>query len=230
MHRAGWRSTPETENEPERERRREREALTETPTKHGLFLANENLLCLPLHPDARAVGFQITAVNFAQLPHAWLSLISGVFRSPFFIAALWGSFQFVILFYFLSFFLFWMLLLICSLRLCLFFQPFLIFYLLLFALSLSLKKPNYSDVEWKWNYTDHSNLGCNYPLNAHTPLIFKITAYSTSFAQSSMSFYQSLAHSGWIVRFLEFIHCLRWRMKARHFSQCHQFEIPIICV
>lgn len=117
-----------------------------------------------------------------------------------------------------------------SVRLCLFFQPFLIFYLLLFALSLSLKKPNYSDVEWKWNYTDHSNLGCNYPLNAHTPLIFKITAYSTSFAQSSMSFYQSLAHSGWIVRFLEFIHCLRWRMKARHFSQCHQFEIPIICV
>lgn len=63
----------------QRERRREREALTETPTKHGLFLANENLLCLPLHPDARAVGFQITAVNFAQLPHAWLSLISGVF-------------------------------------------------------------------------------------------------------------------------------------------------------
>ena len=47
----------------------------ETPTKRGLFLANEYLLCLPPHPDARAVGFQITAVNFAQLPHAWLPVI-----------------------------------------------------------------------------------------------------------------------------------------------------------
>ena len=74
MHRAGWRRTLETEGEEEEEEEERRRGaggeVTETPTKHGLFLANENLLCLPLHPDARAVGFQITAVNFAQLPHA----------------------------------------------------------------------------------------------------------------------------------------------------------------
>lgn len=66
----------------EQKQRREREAVTETPTKHGLFLANENLLCLPFHPDARTVGFQITVVNFAQLLHAWLPLI-WVFVLPF---------------------------------------------------------------------------------------------------------------------------------------------------
>lgn len=58
---------------PERERTEKggrQVAVTEMPTKHGLFLANENQLCLPLHPDARTVGFQITAVNFAQRPHA----------------------------------------------------------------------------------------------------------------------------------------------------------------
>lgn len=63
MHCAGQRSTSETEK-----RMSEREAVTEMPTNHGAFPANKNLF--PLHPDARIVGFQITAVNFAQLPHA----------------------------------------------------------------------------------------------------------------------------------------------------------------
>lgn len=52
----------------DRKRMSEREAVTEMPTNHGAFPANKNLF--PLHPDARIVGFQITPVNFAQLPHA----------------------------------------------------------------------------------------------------------------------------------------------------------------
>lgn len=41
----------------------------------GLFPANENLLCLSLRPVTRAAEFQIAALNFAQLSHAWLSPI-----------------------------------------------------------------------------------------------------------------------------------------------------------
>ncbi|TNN45898.1 hypothetical protein EYF80_043898 [Liparis tanakae] len=42
----GWISTPEEEEEEEERQKR--------PPSVALFLANESLLCLPLHPDARA--------------------------------------------------------------------------------------------------------------------------------------------------------------------------------
>lgn len=75
-----WRSTPERDREEEEEEKGAEQWHKLSPGR--LIPANENLLCLPLHPDTRAAEFQIAAVNFAQMSHAWLSPI-WVFSLPF---------------------------------------------------------------------------------------------------------------------------------------------------
>lgn len=156
----------------ERERRRIREESSDTnAVSSGLFLANENLLCLPLHPDTRAVESQIAAVNFAQLPPAWLSPI-WVFTPPFSLYSLCR----------LPFCLFYSLSLLAALAISLW------IHVLVFSLShfrstfncVVFTKNVIARVvldttlacEYQWNYINHCNLGCSCPGNAHTPSVF----------------------------------------------------------